>query len=467
MLFFGIAYAVTAGYIKTNPHRRRPHPVRPSVRQQHGVSALLRHTPPSGDRRRIRKLARWGSARSLCRLLRRRRRGTCLARRGGERPIRGRRGRIDQPARDDRGQACRRQRNVAVLWLAALLGFVAGGLGASGSAYLALAIVAAAAVYAAVGVFTSQLAPSRRGALELAGLAIGIDLVCRVVADTTGTLWLHWLTPLGWIEELRPFADPRPVVLVLPLALVAVLLLAAIRIERRRDIGSAVFAAHDSREQPRLRLLSSPTALLIRFEWVSFAVWMLAIVGYGIVVGTVSKSAASGLSTSLKQQIAKLGESRILTPSGFIGLTFLFFILAISLYCCGQLAAARNEEAESRLETLFALPRGRLGWLGGRLCRDRRRDAARPRCRGRCGGRSEPRRCARFVPAAPRSRIELPALEPVVPRVRDAARCRGSPSRGWRGIWACLRRLRLGSLRLALACALLGCSGSRPSTMLD
>ena len=34
---------------------------------------------------------------------------------------------------------------------------------------------------------------------------------------------------------------------------------------------------------------------------------------------------------------------------------------------CGQLAAARNEEAEGRLETLFALAQGRINWLTGRL----------------------------------------------------------------------------------------------------
>jgi len=367
LLFFGIGYAVTAGYIKTNPTL--------ADRIQFGrafgnnmVFRLFYGTPHNLDT--VGGYASWRGGGVLALF------AAYFGAAAAVRALRGEEesGRFEVVAA---GAITRRSAvaarlaavsaTVAALWVAALLGFAAGGLGASGSAYLALTIITAAAVYAAIGVFTSQLAPSRRGALELAGLVIGADLVCRIVADTTGTLWLHWLTPLGWIEELRPFADPRPAVLVLPVALIAVLLVAAIRIERCRDVGSAVFAAHDSRERPRLRLLSSPTALLIHFEWISLAVWATAITGYGIVVGTVSKSAASGLSTSLKQQIAKLGESRILTPSGFIGLTFLFFILAISLYCCGQLGAARNEEAESRLETLFALPRGRIGWLGGRL----------------------------------------------------------------------------------------------------
>ncbi len=256
---------------------------------------------------------------------------------------------------------------IAGLWLAAAIGLVAGGLPASGSAYLALAIVTAAAVYAAVGALASQLAASRRGALELTGVVLGVDFLCRVISDTIDLPGLHWATPLGWIEELRPFADPRPAVLVLPAALIAVLVAVSLELERRRDVGVALFAAHDERDRPRLRLLGSPMLLALRFELISLLVWAGAIAGSALVIGTVSKNVAAGISTSLKQELAKLGEARIATASGYIGLTFLFFVLAISLYCCGQLAAARTEEAESRLETLFALPQGRTAWLAGRV----------------------------------------------------------------------------------------------------
>ena len=42
-------------------------------------------------------------------------------------------------------------------------------------------------------------------------------------------------------------------------------------------------------------------------------------------------------------------------------------MLALSLFVCFQIAAAREEEAEQRLETLLALPVGRRRWLAGRL----------------------------------------------------------------------------------------------------
>ncbi len=46
---------------------------------------------------------------------------------------------------------------------------------------------------------------------------------------------------------------------------------------------------------------------------------------------------------------------------------FIFFVLAVSLFVCAQIGAARHEEAKERLETLLSLPVGRGRWLGGRL----------------------------------------------------------------------------------------------------
>ncbi len=254
---------------------------------------------------------------------------------------------------------------VAVLWVATVGGLVAGrALPLAGSAYLALAAVSSAAVYAGVGTLTSQLAPSRRGALELAGLVLGVDFLVRVVADTANLPGLHWAAPLGWIEELRPFASPRPVVLLLPAALTALLLAVSLRLERRRDLGAAVFAARDG-GRAHLRLLRSPTLLALRSERISLAVWIAATGGFALVVGTISKSVASGIPADLREKLQQVGQVQIATAPGYIAFAFLFFVLAVSLFCCGQLAAIRGDEAEGRLETLFALPRDRARWFAG------------------------------------------------------------------------------------------------------
>ena len=76
------------------------------------------------------------------------------------------------------------------------------------------------------------------------------------------------------------------------------------------------------------------------------------------------------------QELAKLGSGSIFTPTGYLAFVFIFFILAVCLFVCAQVAAARHEEAEQQLETLLALPVGRAAVA-------RRTAAARGRRRGR------------------------------------------------------------------------------------
>ncbi len=253
------------------------------------------------------------------------------------------------------------------LWLATFVGLVAAKLPADGSAYLALAVVAVIPVFVGVGALVSQLAPNRRIALELGSGAVAAAFLLRVVADTSSLTALRWATPLGWIEELRAFAEPRPAVLLLPLVSSAILLGVSAAIALRRDVGSGLLQARDDAE-PRLGLLGSPTAQALRGERGSLIAWLLASGAFAFVLGVIANSvSAAAFSERVQEQLAKLGASAVTTPSGYLGFAFLFFILSISLFCCSQIAAARREEADQRLETLLALPVGRRGWLAGRL----------------------------------------------------------------------------------------------------
>ena len=257
---------------------------------------------------------------------------------------------------------------ILMLWLAEFAGFLVAGLPAGGSAYLALATASVVPVCVGVGAVASQLAPTRRIALELGGAVVGLMFLLRVVADTaSGVGWLRWATPLGWAEELRPFTGAHPLVLLLPISVTALLLMAAARIAAGRDIGTGVLPARDTAD-PRLRLLSSPAAQALRIERGSLIVWTGSVAAFAYILGVVSNSISSAdISKSMQKEIAKLGSGSIVTPTGYLAFVFIFFVLAVSLFACAQVSAARQEEAEQQLETLLALPVGRRGWLGGRL----------------------------------------------------------------------------------------------------
>jgi ABC-2 type transport system permease protein len=257
---------------------------------------------------------------------------------------------------------------VLILGLAEFAGLVLSGLPASGSADLALATASIVPVFVGVGALTSQLASTRRMALELGGAAVGLFLALRVIADTSANAgWLRWATPLGWAEEVRPFTGAHPIVLLLPVAATVLLLAVAARIAAVRDIGTGVLPNRES-AKPRLGLLSSPTAYALRSERTSLIVWLVSIGVFAYITGLLAKSTSTaGISKSLQHEVSKLGTGSIVTPTGYLAFVFIFFVLAVSLFVCAQIGAARHEEADERLETLLSLPVSRSRWLGGRL----------------------------------------------------------------------------------------------------
>ena len=253
------------------------------------------------------------------------------------------------------------------LWLATLFGLLASRLPLGQSAYLALSVIAPGLLFAALGALVSQLAATRRLALELAAAALGLALALRTIADTASGLgWLRWLTPLGWSEQLRPFTAPEPLVLLLFAVAIVLVLWLARRLAAARDVGSALLQSPDS-HPPRPGLLSSPTALSLRGERVSLGSWLVGTATYGVIAGVLCTSPSErNIPPTLARELRKLGIGSITNPADVLGLYFLFFVLIVCLFCCAQVASARREESE-RLETVLALPLSRSRWLAGRL----------------------------------------------------------------------------------------------------
>jgi ABC-2 type transport system permease protein len=253
------------------------------------------------------------------------------------------------------------------MWVALWAGLVAGGVGAGDAAEVAVATIAPVPVFAGVGALASQLASTRRLALVLSAGTLGAAFLLRVVADTaSGLTWLRWATPLGWSEELRAAAGFDARVLALPLVSGAILVALAGRLALGRDIGAGLLRSRDS-ARPRTRFVSSPAGLALRDARTPLVGWTVSIAFYAVVVGVLSTSFTdANIPARAREALARLGIS-ITHPAGALGLYFSVFVLAISVFACGEVGAIRREEAEGRLETLFAEPVGRVRWLSVRL----------------------------------------------------------------------------------------------------
>lgn len=236
------------------------------------------------------------------------------------------------------------------------------------SLFLALALVCSAAIFVAVGALASQLAPTRRQAAGYAAAALGVSYALRMIADSgTGLAWLRWVSPLGWVEQLQPLTSPRPLLLVPIAALISGLAGFAIHLAGARDLGASMIADRP-RATARTRLLFGPTGLVIRLTRGVFIAWGISIALLGLMMGLIAKSVGSVLSDNAgdRETFAKMGF-RGSGAEQYLAITFLIVALLIGLVAAGQLSAARDEEAEGRIDHLLVRPVSRYTWLCGRL----------------------------------------------------------------------------------------------------
>ena len=123
--------------------------------------------------------------------------------------------------------------------------------------FLALAAVLGAVMFMAIGAFASQLMPTRARAAGLTTAIFAIFFMVRSAADITTAHWLINITPLGWIEQLQPLFDPRPLWLIPIAALVLATSAATIFLAGRRDLGASIIADKDT-TKPHTFLLRGP-----------------------------------------------------------------------------------------------------------------------------------------------------------------------------------------------------------------
>jgi len=261
----------------------------------------------------------------------------------------------------------------AVIWaVTAALTIAVGRLSAvhfdvPASLYFALALVATAVMFLAVGALTSQLAGSRRQAAVYASAALGVSYGLRMVADAgAGLHWLIWASPLGWVEQLQPLTAPRPWALLPIAAFTAVSVFLAVYLAGRRDIGAGVWPVRTSRKA-HLRLLSGPTGLTLRLTRPSVLWWATAAATTGLLTGVVAKAAGSTIvGSSVQQVLSRLGAPGTGTRA-YLGVAFLIIAIVIGFQSVTLVGAARAEEADGRLDHLLSGTISRGRWLGGRV----------------------------------------------------------------------------------------------------
>src|SRR4029453_13661971 len=109
-------------------------------------------------------------------------------------------------------------------------------------------------------------------------------------------------------EEMRPFANPQPLVLLFPGSSATLLLVVAGALLVRRDPGRGLLPARE-RASPRLPLLGSPAAQALRSERAVLVAWLVGVGAFALVMGLFSDAAtADVISENGQRQTGKSSE---------------------------------------------------------------------------------------------------------------------------------------------------------------
>ena len=246
-------------------------------------------------------------------------------------------------------------------------GLIAVGLPATGSIAFGLAWAATGSAFAAVGALAAQLTTGGRAATGIAAAFLGLTYVLRAVGDVTGedrAGWISWLSPIGWEQQVRPFAEERWPVLLLLVAFTVLVSGAAFILAGRRDLGAGLLADRPGRSAAGSRL-SGSWALAWRLQRGTLIAWMAAVGILGAVVGSIASQIGGMMdSPEARDFITELGGTSFLTDA-FLALELGMMGSIVAVFGMQAAMRMRSEETAWRADLALATTTGRTRWMAG------------------------------------------------------------------------------------------------------
>ena len=250
------------------------------------------------------------------------------------------------------------------------LGMIVAGQPVTGSLVAGVSIALVGVAFTGVAALTSQLASTTRGATGLAGAALGGSFLLAALGNMLGTVdsdalrvssaWPAWISPIGWGQQMRPFADNLWWPAGLSLFALGLLSWAAVLLVGRRDVGRGLLPERRGDAHARPSLLS-PTGLVWRLQRGALLGWSIGLFGFGLVFGALSEQ-ISGLEGEATEWYAAFGGDADLLGAYWASMMQIAGT-AIAAYVVSLLLRVHHDEAQGTLEPVLGTAVSRLRWL--------------------------------------------------------------------------------------------------------
>ncbi|MES4906265.1 MULTISPECIES: ABC transporter permease [unclassified Streptomyces] len=245
--------------------------------------------------------------------------------------------------------------------------------GTGGALAQGLAVGLTGLAFGGLAAVTAQLTENTRLARGIATGAVGVAYMLRLVGDAAkdasegSSHVLVWLSPLGWAENTRPFANERWWALLLLAALAAAAFGLAYSLAGRRDIGASFFASRPG-----------PATAASSLKGVHGLAWRLqrgTLLGWGIGIG-LSAAGLGGVANGADdivgdnknniELIERMGGAQDLN-NAFLATMVAALGMILTVHTAGAVLRLRGEETDQRAEPLLANAVSRLRWATSHL----------------------------------------------------------------------------------------------------
>ena len=258
--------------------------------------------------------------------------------------------------------------NVVLGFLTAAV-VMGSGLPADGSLAFGAAWCLTGILYGTVAAVFAQLTSTARAATGLTVAFLGGTYLLRAAGDASssdGPRWLSALSPVGWGQQIRPFAGNRWWVLAPMLGFAAVMTVLGYILIARRDHGAGLLPDRPGPAAGGPRL-GTPLGLAWRLHRGVLVSWLAAFLLLGMVLGNIASSVGTFFdSEQARQMITRLGGEKGLTDS-FLAAEMGFIGVFVSAYGVQAAMRLRSEETGLRAESLLATAVGRWRWAASHL----------------------------------------------------------------------------------------------------
>ncbi|NEB00479.1 ABC transporter permease [Streptomyces sp. SID13726] len=240
--------------------------------------------------------------------------------------------------------------------------------GAVGALAFGLGLAAVGMVFATMAAIVAQLTESARLTRGLTAGLLGAAFVLRAAGDSVSvsgaSVW-SWLSPLGWLSQLRPFAGERWWVLLLFAAAIVGQGALAYVLAGRRDVGMSFVPTRPGPASGRLRTAG---ALAWRLQRGGVLGWSIGFFLAGVVYGGLTDGVADivGDNEQAREIFERMGGQSGITDAFLASMTGMLGLIA-ALYVVASVLRLHGEETSMRAEPVLANAVGRLRWAAGHL----------------------------------------------------------------------------------------------------